>query len=171
MMKIACISLFLLCSKILFCQYHAEQKNGKWGILSEKGEEVLPFEYNEITPVNYSALDFVTGTATIHQNEYFLLKKGEKWGIFNAPKKTFLLEMKYEEVRVDYGLGGNYLILAAKLNNKYALFDPKGVRITEFDYKEIDTGDFNGNTDSIITYVSKNNKDWIMIDRHGKIIK
>ncbi len=171
MSKITFICLLLLSSSIAFCQYHAEEKNGKWGILSEKGDAILPFEYTEISPVNYSALDFTTGRYTAHSDEYFLLNKGGKWGIYNAPAKKFLLELKYQEVIVDYGLGGNYLILAAKLNNKYALFYPNGVRMTEFEYKGIDTGDFFGNEDSIIAYVSKNGKKYVTIDKNGKVSK
>ena len=171
MIKNTFIIFFLFCSGIAFCQYHAEQKNEKWGILSEKGEEVLPFEYTEISPVNYSSLNVVTNTYTAHSDEYFLLNKDGKWGIYNAPAKKFLLDLKYQEVIVDYGLGGNYLILAAKLKDKYALFYPNGSPMTGFEFKGIDTGDFFGNSDSIVAYVSKSGKKYVTIDKNGKLGK
>lgn len=69
----------------------AQNSSGKFGILSNKGKIILPFEYQ-----NIFSLDEDKSTANI-----FVIKKGGKYGLFNAYEKKIKTEFIYDNVFKD----------------------------------------------------------------------
>lgn len=69
----------------------AKNYSGKFGILSNKGKIILPFEYQNII-----SLDEKNSSANI-----FVIKKGGKYGLFNAYEKQTKTEVIYDNIFKD----------------------------------------------------------------------
>ena len=125
------IALFL--AKITFAQINETQydyvglkgsklivvsKNGKFGFINKKGEEVIPMIYD-------GAWDFTFGIAAVEKNS--------KWGFINE-KGKIVIPMKYEYA--DY-FNGKYA--PVKYKGKWYDINKKGkiIRERERDYEVI----------------------------------
>ncbi len=99
------------------------ENNGKYGIIDLSGKEILPIEYEEITPILG-----VEGVLTI--------KKDGKYGLINNEGKE-VIETTYAEIT---NLGKEYKegYIVKGENNLYGILDYFGQQILETKYDKID---------------------------------
>ncbi len=124
--------------------YFKVQKNGKWGILDQEGQEFTPICYEEIYEHRIPERSLVRDKGSLwsvfkwvqdkdpcnisdqykyerieYFNEFFTVYKDGKWGLVND-KGELLLPLKYEELKP---FVFSYLrTLKVKENGKYGLF-------------------------------------------------
>lgn len=85
-------------------------KNDLYGIINDKGKQILEAKYDEISGV--------------YNNEIALLKKGEFWGALNLRNGKVILDFQYDEIKLKRD--GN---LGATKGNETILFDRKGDKL------------------------------------------
>lgn len=71
----------------------AKNASGKFGILTNKGKTILPFEYEDIFTLDEESSSSNTNI--------FIIKKAGKFGLFNAFEKQIKTEIVYENVFKD----------------------------------------------------------------------
>lgn len=109
-------------------------KNGKWGYISESGEEKIPFIYDE-------AITFTNGYARI--------KQGDNYGIINT-NGDIVIKPKYSDIKYTIkdgvenkegtGLIGNYVVddrVVVKEGKVEYIVDLSGKRVSDY-YKTIE---------------------------------
>ena len=116
------------------------KKDGLWGVFNSKGEYIIEPQYRAIRPVDTSVAIFFTG---------------EKYGLLNA-NGEIITPAQYRDL---YKVVGADLIRCA-LNNKFALLDFAGNKITPLKYDWI--GDFCENVATV-----KYNDRWGLVDKTG----
>jgi len=106
-------------------------ENGKWGILKNQNETILPFVYSEIQP-------FKTASGYL-----FSIRQDQKEGLANE-KGLLLVSLKYESVKP----AKDQMVLA-RLNGKWGLLNAKEEWVVENKYdslvahtKRMDEADF-----------------------------
>lgn len=165
--------------------YILVKKNGKLGILSETGEEILAAEYDEI---NYSNSEGGFGQLHFEMNR---VKKGGKCGYVDKQGKI-VVPLKYENAEVfssglakvgkpgdwsyidkkgkqvlhfkyeQMGYYGDGLIAAAS-KGRWGYIDKKGNKVIDFKYDY--AADFNGGVASVMNNWKKG-----LINKKGKMI-
>jgi len=95
--------------------------NDKFGLIDEKGTEVLRTEFDEVAPYE----------------DLILARKGDKWGIFDLKGKT-ILEIKYDWISFEDLKEGRDLV-RVKENYEAGLVDRKGNIVIPPKYDDIKT--------------------------------
>jgi hypothetical protein len=93
--------------------------NDKFGLIDEKGTEVLRTEFDEVAPYE----------------DLILARKGDKWGIFDLQGKT-ILEMKYDWISFEDLKEGREFV-RIKENYEAGLVDRKGNTVIPPKYDDI----------------------------------
>jgi len=114
--------------------------SGKYGVVDEKGNEVIPLKYDD---------------ANWWNNGLVLVKLSGKYGFIDE-KGNEVIPPKYEDA--DYYLNGLWLV---KLNGKYGLIDEKGNEVIPPKYEDVHR--FNKGLAAV-----KLNGKWGFIDKTGK---
>lgn len=127
--------------------YFSAYQNGKWGVINQAGNEVIPFSYDEMILVPDSSKDIFIITSDVDFTNYTY--------------KTKVLSQKNEEIFTDYDLVepiDNFdesqnlwyekNVLRVKKDGKYGLINANGVEILECKYDEITS--LKGTTNSLI---------------------
>ncbi len=97
------------------------KKNGRWGILNNEGEEIVPFEYEDIVSLSFSG-----GLIGI--------KKNGKWGFINRNGET-VIPIKYDAVFPFYGKFG---VTKVMLDNKWGIINKEGDEVTKISYSKVE---------------------------------
>jgi hypothetical protein len=119
----------------------------KYGLIDEKGREILKTEFDWVVPYK----------------DLILVRKGDKWGIFDLKGKTVteVLRTEFDEV-VPY----DDLILAIK-GDKWGIFDIKGKTLLPIKYDWISFEDLEEGRKFIRI---KENYEVGLVDRKGNIV-
>ncbi|MBA3679833.1 MAG: WG repeat-containing protein [Bacteroidetes bacterium] len=126
--------------------YQVTGRNGKLGYITPDGIEVIPTEYDFITPFN--AYNFSK------------VEKDKKFGYVNKIGKV-MIPCIYEDI-CNSMYSNNFSLFAAKLNNKWGFVDINGKEIIPFKYTEVLSEFKSGLTGA------KLNEKWGYIDMTGK---
>lgn len=129
---------------------------GKWGIMDEKGQVILPPTYSFIFPFengvakvqigeNFKLIDKAGKTLLIPEYEYIgsfengmaLVVKDKKVGVTDT-KGKIIIEPQYERLSIENG------IIRARQNGKWGIVNTQNKPILPFDYQYIST--FSENT-------------------------
>ncbi len=108
------------------------EKNGRWGVIDDKGKEIIIAQFEDIQTFSESGLAAV--------------KENGKWGFINQQGKIII---KPQYVDFQY-IMPNYI--KVKENNLFGLLDIKGKVLLESSYTHID------NFDKEFVLINKNNK-------------
>ena len=139
----------------------SKEDNGKYGVITTSGTEIISPRYNKI--------EFVEGT-----NEFIITNASEKVGIaFNTGKTK--INVAYDEIKL---LDNNLGLYLVKSNNKYGVIDSSEKFIVHIEYDQIgvDAKDFTTDgiknqyilNDTIIP--AKLNNKWVLFNTQGKRI-
>ena len=96
------------------------KNSGKWGVIDNKMNIIIPFEYDSIEYLNNS-----------DQNLFKLSLKNSKMGLINK-HGVFLTEMEYDEI----GKSCNGMRIGKKKTG-YGFLNNRGKEITKFDYNKV----------------------------------
>ncbi|MEM6804619.1 MAG: WG repeat-containing protein [Bacteroidota bacterium] len=91
------------------------QKSGKWGIVSQEGQSVVPVEYDEIGRLYADMLK---------------VRKGDKWGLLNQ-KGELILPAAYEALGTP-----SWGIVSAKKEGKWGFVKSDGTIASDFEFDE-----------------------------------
>lgn len=91
--------------------------NGKWGVISSEGKEIVPFAYDQ--------MDYF--------DKILIVKTTDKMGVISVDGRQ-LIPLSYDEVIPD----NERSLLLARKNNRCGLFDKKGKIIMPFEYDSIE---------------------------------
>lgn len=97
------------------------KQNGKWGILDYSGNEIVPFEFEEIISLSYS--EGLIG-----------IKKDGKWGFVDREGNS-VVPTKYDSI---FPLYGKFGITKVQLNRKWGLLDREGEELTNINYARVE---------------------------------
>ncbi|MEK7433087.1 MAG: WG repeat-containing protein [Cyanobacteriota bacterium] len=125
--------------------YSTFEKNGKIGLLDQDNKEIIPPIYQEIQSI---------------QNKFIKVKIDDKWMLFESSGKK-LSEEKFDDIYLKKNNIKNIFML--KNNSKYAIFDEKIKKLTDYIYQEI-------NYSNINSLILKTNDKWGAYDFDGKQI-
>ncbi len=95
--------------------------NGKWGLVNQNGEQITPFEYDEIVSLSYS-------------KGLYGIKKNGKWGFIDRSGEC-VTEAKYDAIFPFYG---NFGISKVQQNRKWGLIDKNGNNLTNISYSKVE---------------------------------
>lgn len=131
-------------------------KAGKWGIINLKGDVKLPFQYEEIEPVEnaykvrnkeekgiiskegkillpvqYTTIDYFKNSALKATPYYIVTDKNSKKGVWDTKTQSLYIPALYDKV-TDV-CEGNFIVV---LNNRYGVVDAKNKMLIpcEYDY-------------------------------------
>lgn len=123
-------------------------KDGKWGVISKDGKEVIPFIYDKIK--------IGMGGAGL------AVQKNGKWGLAYYTG-VFVTPCKYEEAPYLCGEG----LIAVKQDGKYGLVDQRGNEVVTPKYKDIHY--FNKGGAKVVAFESAGASGWAygLIDKNG----
>jgi hypothetical protein len=107
----------------------------KMGAISQNGDIILPCEYDFAGSTGGQSFD--------NRNQPLSVGKAGKFGVFQYGR-GLILPMEYQAAAIGY-VDGNPLFVASQ-NNKFALLDATGKKLTEFEYDSIyiSFGDISG---------------------------
>lgn len=118
-------------------------KNGKQGVINNKGEIIVALNYDGIGVLNFSNntdhngyIDSKTNKNSEQEKNYYMVELDEKYGLLDENGKT-LIEVKYPMMSSLYY--SPYLIVANfdAENPKFGLINSTGKVVKGFDYDEI----------------------------------
>ncbi len=95
--------------------------NGKWGLVNQKGEQITPFEFEEIVSLSYS-------------RGLYGIKKNGKWGFIDRNGEC-VTEAKYDAIFPFYG---NFGISKVQKNHRWGLIDKNGKNLTNISYAKVE---------------------------------
>ena len=116
--------------------YFSAYKNGKWGVINQSGNEVIPFIYDEMIIVPDSSKDiFIT------MPDVDLAGGKYKTKVFNRKDETIFAEAELVEAIDNYDENQNLWyeenVLKVKNDGKYGLINFNGAEILECKYDDI----------------------------------
>ena len=120
------------------------EKNGKSGVINEKNEKIIPFDYPELTYVADSIL---------------IARKYGEYALINLKGKEL---MPYSILKLEARRGN--IITQADGNGKEAAFNLQGKKISEAIYTMI------YGTDDGLLWGQKSGSEYISMDKNGKIL-
>lgn len=97
------------------------KQDGKWGLLDNYGNEIIPFEFEEIISLSYS--EGLIG-----------IKKDGKWGFIDREGNS-VVPIKYDSV---FPLYGKFGITKVQLDRKWGLLDRDGIELTNINYTRVE---------------------------------
>ena len=107
-------------SQLFYGSIAAVVKNGKWGFINKKGEEIVPLKYDSASALEYDKI-------------LSLVKIGEKWGLMDTNGKE-VVPVKYDEFD-EYGwYDPNYI--AARIDEKWGILDKTGKEFISIEYDD-----------------------------------
>ena len=108
-------------SRLFYGGIAAVVKNGKWGFINKKGEEIVPLKYDSASVLEYDKIRS-------------LVKIGEKCGLMDTNGKE-VIPVKYDEF--DEG-GGRYdpNHIAARIGEKWGIVDKTGKEFIPIEYDD-----------------------------------
>ncbi len=95
--------------------------NGKWGLINQSGEQIAPFEFDEIVSLSYS-------------KGLYGIKKNGKWGFIDRNGEC-ITEAKYDAIFPFYG---NFGVSKVLRNQKWGLIDKDGNKLTNISYQKVE---------------------------------
>lgn len=127
-------------------EYLMVKRDGKWGVIDGRRQEVIPFEYDDIGDIT---------------EELFPVAKNGKWGVVDRQNKV-VVDFKYDAIH-EFKDG----LAATKKDDKYGYIDQTGKVVVDFDY-ELAFGFYHG-----LAEVAVGSEDGLLygvIDKTGRII-
>jgi len=119
-------------------------KDGKWGFVNLKGEEVIPLLFDAVGEFDYGLV---------------AVKSNGLWGYFNAQGQP-VVQPAYDEVAGSWNEG----LSAVKANGKWGFIDPQGNAVVEPRYDEVSRIFIDG-----VSKVKLNGK-WGAVDTKGNVV-
>ena len=116
---------------------------GKWGIINDKGEEVVPPIYEFISEIKKGVASFSVGSSieSRFDGEYVI---GGTWGLMNVDQGKILTEPKYQFLSITHDGIGKVNVGGSTFNDygeiiggKWGLINSKGEEITKIIYDEL----------------------------------
>ena len=151
------------------------EKNGKWGYINKKGEEVIPFIYDEIWSYSEGlafvkkdgkwgyinkkgeeVIPFIYDEIWSYSEGLAFVKKDGKWGSIDRNGKE-VIPFIYDNVKDGFSEG----LACVKKDGKYGFINKKGKEVIPFIYDNI------WSFSEGVASVKKDGK-WGSIDRKGK---
>ncbi len=170
------IFLILLFSHSALAQLYIVKKNGKWGAIDLKGNQIISTDYEFVDYYQTEGLVLVRQNQKyglfdeqgkrflpiqydqlfVKKEGYLLYLKDGKYGLM-SPERLNLLDPKFDHIS---RLGSNFF--KTTLNKRYGLIKKDGGVVLESIYQKIQV------VNKFILFQQKNL--WGLIDEHGKII-
>ena len=123
---------------ITTASYYTAYENGKWGVIDNNGEVVIPLEYDEmiVVPNNKQAIFVLTYNIDEITGEY-------KTKVLNEKKEELFTKYDKVEALDNYDLKQNIWfeenVLRVQKNGKYGLIDFQGNEVLPCEYDHIET--------------------------------
>jgi hypothetical protein len=127
----------------------------KWGLITEKGKEITPFDYDMIEPVISNSYYSFSSFSWIN-----FVKDG-KWGLLNMDGKEILSGV---DAIMSTFYGYVYDLIPVKINGRLGYYDRNGNRLGNIQYDDLR---YNGAVaeNSGIFYAGKLNEKWEFLDK------
>lgn len=134
------------------------KKDGKYGQLSNLGERIIPFLYDEsmyftegtagmklgdkwgMVSCNGAIIPFEYEDIGFCKNNRITAKKGGKWGVIDQFEND-VIDFKFDELPYTFMAERNCGSTYAKLGDKYGVIDIYGHTLFDFVYDEVDDAD------------------------------
>ena len=97
--------------------YYVVKENGKLEIVDTVGGSYLSGEYDDIKSIN---------------DEYAVVKKGNKYGLVSILDGESVIDTKYQNI--EYASNGNYIV---KSNGKYGIMNSEGGKLIDYKYTNL----------------------------------
>jgi Leucine-rich repeat (LRR) protein len=127
----------------------AQDKEGKWGIVSGKNDTIAPFVFDEIK----TEIVTIMGADSV-KTAYCTAKKNGKWGVSSLKDASLVLDYEFDEVQILWlkplnivDKDSNRLFLKVRRNDKWGVMGERlwqWVVPTEFDDIRLDLDTENG---------------------------